>query len=108
MNIIALKLEPKLLSNPDVDLRHTLPELLVKRSGGVIQADGYDYVGPSRALLIYLKTGDLERAKACVSEVIANERVLDNDLRRAVTVAVWQGEKLEVIYPPGYRDEFLE
>lgn len=107
MDTIAIKLEPMLLTNPDADMRYTLPDLLTERSGGVIQNDGYDYVGPSNTLVVYLRVSDLERAKACIDDVITNVRVLNNDLHGAVTVAVQRGDKFEVIYPIDCREEFV-
>ncbi|HEX3625842.1 MAG TPA: hypothetical protein VH280_10500 [Verrucomicrobiae bacterium] len=107
MDTIVIKLEPALLTNPDADMRYALPHLLAERSGGVIEDDGYDYVGPSKALVLYLMVRDLEQAKKCISEVIVNVRVLDNDLGRAATVAVQLGDKFEVIYPANWREEFV-
>jgi hypothetical protein len=111
MDTIAIKLEPALLTNPDLDIRYTLPDLLAERSERVIQDDGYDYVGrpasSGNALVIYLKVTELERAKKCIIDVITNVRVLDNDLRRAATVAVQRGDKFEVIYPADSRQEFF-
>lgn len=107
MDTIAIKLEPTLLTNPDADIRYTLTDLLAERSGGVIQDDGYDYVGPSNTLVVFLRANDLERAKACIHDVITNDRVLDNDLRGAVTVAVQRGDKFEVIFPPDSQTEFV-
>jgi len=111
MNTIAIKLDPALLSNPDLDIRYALPNLLAERSGGVIQNDGYDYVGrpasSAKALVIYLKVSALERAKTCIIDVISSVCVLDNDLRHAATVAVQRGEKFEVIYPARNREEFV-
>ena len=111
MDTIAIKLEPGLLTNPDLDIRYTLSDLLAARCGKVIQDDGYDYVGspatPASPMVIYLKASDLERAKACIIDVITNVHVLDNDLRRAATVAVQRGDKFEVIYPADGREEFV-
>jgi hypothetical protein len=107
MGTIALKLDPELLSNPDLDIRYTLPDLLAERSGGTIENDGYDYVGPSSAIVVFLKVSDETRAIACITDVIANVRVHENDLRQAATVAIERGAKFEVIYPPGSGEEFL-
>jgi hypothetical protein len=104
---IAIKLEPVLLTHPDADMRYALPDLLAERSGGVIEDDGYDYVGPSNAMVVFLKVNDLARATACIADVIANVRVLENDLRPAATVAIERGGKFEVIYPPDSREEFV-
>jgi hypothetical protein len=107
MDTIAIKLDSARLTNPDADMRYTLPDLLAERSGGVIKGDGYDYVGPSNAMVVFLKVSDLERATSCIADVIANVRVLENDLRAAATVAVQRGEKFDVIYPADSREEFV-
>ena len=107
MDTIAIKLDPALLTNPDADMRYTLPELLAERSGGVIEDDGYDYVGPSNAMVVFLKVSDLQRATSCIADVIANVRVLENDLRTAATVAIQRGDKFDVIYPPDHQEEFV-
>jgi hypothetical protein len=107
MDTIAIKLDPALLTNPDADMRYTLSDILAERSGGMIKDDGYDYVGPSDATVVFLKVSDLERATSCITDVIANVRVLENDLRPAATVAIRRGDKFEVIYPADSRGEFV-
>lgn len=106
MNTIAIKLDPARLTNPDTDMRYTLPDLLAERSGVVIKDDGYDYVGQSDTLVLFLTVSDLARATACIIDVIANVRVLDNDLRTAATVAIQRDDKFEVVYPADSRQEF--
>jgi hypothetical protein len=107
MDTIAIKLEPTLLANPDADMRYRLPDLLAERSGGMIEDDGYDYVGPSNALVVFLRVSDLEQAWAVIHDVVTNVRVLDNDLQGAATVAIQRGEKFEVIFPPDNQEEFV-
>jgi hypothetical protein len=107
METIAIKLDSARLTNPDADMRYVLPDLLTQRSGGVIADDGYDYIGPSNTMVVFLKVSDLEKGTACINEVISNVRVLENDLRNAVMVAVQRGDKFDVIYPVGSRDEFV-
>ena len=107
MDCIAIKLDPGLLANPDADMRYTLPSLLEERSGGVIESDGYDYLDPSNIMVVFLKVSDLARATACITDMIANVRVLENDLRTAATVAVQRGEKFDVIYPADSQQEFI-
>ncbi len=107
MPTITLRLDPQLLDNPDADIRYRLPDLLVERSRGVISDDGYDYVGTQPLLVLFLKTSKLKQALACVLDVIENVRVLDNDLRRGVVVAIERSGGREVIYPPGFKGPFL-
>jgi hypothetical protein len=107
MDSIAIKLDPALLTNPDADMRYTLPDLLAERSGGVIEADGYDYLDPSNVMVVFLKVSDLALATSIIIDVITNVRVLENDLRTGATVAIQRGEKFEVIYPANSREEFV-
>ena len=107
MATIVLRIDPSKLDNPDADIRYQLPDLLAERSGGTMVPDGYDYVGEGPLLLLFLRTSDVESALACVLEVIESERVLDNDLRRGVVVAVKVENAYDVRYPPDFEGPFL-
>jgi hypothetical protein len=107
MPTIIVRLNPQLLDNPDADIRYRLPDLLAERSGGVISDDGYDYVGDEPLLVLFLKASKLKPALACVLDVIQNVRVLGNDLRRAVVVAVRRRGGHDVAYPPDFAGPFL-
>lgn len=106
MESIAIKIDPALLTNPDADMRYVLPNLLSKRSGGIIWDDGYDYIGPSNLMVVFLRVTDLEQAIACITDVITRVRLFNNDLRKAVTVAIQRGERYEVIYPADSHEDF--
>jgi hypothetical protein len=88
MPTIILKLIPSRLTNPDLDLRYLLPDLLAERSGGLIVDDGYEYEDGSDALLIYLRTEDLKRALAAIADLVEGTRVLGNELREGLEVIV--------------------
>jgi hypothetical protein len=107
MVTLILRLNPRLLENPDADIRYRLPDLLAERSRGVISDDGYDYVGEEPLLVLFLKTSDLTLGLGCVLDVIENVRVLDNDLRPGIAVTVERDGKWEVVYPPGFTGPFL-
>jgi hypothetical protein len=107
MATVVMRLDPRLLDNPDADLRYRLPELLAGRSAGVISDDGYDYVGDGPLLLLFLKASKLKPALACVLDVVENVPVLGNDLRPAAVVAVEREGGHEVVYPPGFAAPFL-
>lgn len=107
MATIVVRLDPRLLDNPDADIRYRLPELLVERSGGIITDDGYDYVGDVPLLVVFLKASEVERALACVVDVVQNVHVLDNDLRLAGVVAVERDGGHEVVYPSDFVGPFL-
>jgi hypothetical protein len=107
MHTIVVRLDPQLLDNPDADMRYRLPDLMAERSGGAIIDDGYDYVGKQRFLVLFLKASDLQAALACVVDVVENVRVLNNNLRRGVVVAVEANGCYQVVYPVGFEGEFL-
>jgi hypothetical protein len=56
--------------------------------------------------VIFLKTAQAEKGTARVLNLIETIQVLGNDLRRAVVVAVDQGQGYEVLYPAGFRGDF--
>jgi len=106
MDTIAIKLHAENLANPDLDIRYVLPDLLKERAGGIISDDGYDYVGDDNDLVLFLKVTDLQRAVACIIDVLAGDRVLGNDLKAGAIVGVAQEDGYRVIYPPDYSEEF--
>jgi hypothetical protein len=107
MKTLVLRLDPRRLDNPDLDIRYRLPDLLAERSDGVISGDGYDYAPGTDILLLYLRASDLQAALACVVDVVENVRVLNNDLRQGVVVAVERPSGSEVVYPSGFKGPFL-
>jgi hypothetical protein len=106
MYSIAIKIAPDKLANPNLDLRYVLPDLIAGRSGNTIQDDGYDYAADSDAMLVYLTTGDLEKALPVVIEVIENVEVLGNCLKDAVIVAAGVYDDYRVVYPPDCQQPF--
>src|SRR5262245_16134431 len=104
---VVLQLDPARLSNPDLDIRYALPDLLVERSSGRLTDDGYDYAGEGSApcLLLFLRADDVKAAIPGIIEVLKSERVLGNDLS-CVPVAVEDGDQLRVVHPPGFEGTF--
>lgn len=89
MHTITLRLNPAKLANPDLDIRYVLPNLLVEKSESLIQDDGYDYEEDGTdVMLLYLQTMNLEKALICIYDVIANIRVLGNNLNDAVEIII--------------------
>jgi hypothetical protein len=107
MHTLVIRLDPKLLSNPDADLRYVLPDLLVERSSGNFTDDGYDYLGEEPYLVLFLKASNLSAAISCVTDMIENVRVLDNDLRPATVVAVETPKGYEIVHPASFDGKFL-
>ena len=89
MHTITLKLNPAKLANPDLDIRYVLPNLLAEKSELLIQEDGYDYEEDGTdALLLYLQTMNLEKALICIYDVMANVKVLGNNLNDAIEIII--------------------
>jgi hypothetical protein len=107
MVTVVVRLDLRLLDNPDADICYRLPDLLAERSASVIADDGYDYVGDGPLLVLFLKVSKLKPALACVLDVVENVRVLDNDLRPAAVVAVKRKGNYEVVYPQGFKEPLL-
>jgi hypothetical protein len=106
MYSIVIKIDPDKLLDPNLDMRYVLPDLIAERSGNFIQDDGYDYASQSDAMLVYLTTGDLQKALPMVIDVIENATVLGNCLKNAVIVAAGVYDNYVVIYPPNYEPPF--
>jgi len=106
MDGIVIRLDLERLADPDPELRYRLPELLAERSGKIILDDGYGYASDSGALLVFLRTDSLEAALACILDVIADVRVLGNDLRPGAVVAVARSGGYDVVYPADFQGLF--
>ncbi len=102
MTSIVIRIDPRLLDNPNADLRYVLPELLTARSDANIVSDGFDYVGDVPLMLLFVTTSDLPAAIACVLDVFKNERPLGNDLRKGTIVAIEKDNFYDLIFPKGF------
>jgi hypothetical protein len=86
---IVLIINPEKLSNPDLDIRYLLPEMLEEQSNGLIKDDGYDYLDDEiNTMLVFLKISDFEKAIACIEDAIENVSLLGNNLKQGVIIAV--------------------
>ena len=64
---ISITLDPSKLSNPDADLRYTIPEIAEEISNNELQDDGYDYDDDNN-MIIFLSSDTLSLDTA--SEII--------------------------------------
>ena len=98
---ICIRLNPAKLKNPEIGLRHSIPETIEELSSGQITSDGFDYIKDSQDMLIYMKT-DSESTLKFVLEVIEHTEVDGNDLAPAATVTVIDANKSQrQIFPMG-------
>jgi hypothetical protein len=103
---LVLRLDPRRLANPAWALHRVLPDVLGEYSGGSIRNEGHAASTDGTALLLSLRTEQLDEAVACIVEVVEQVRVLDNDLRPAVVVAIQRPGGYEVVYPRDFEGPF--
>src|SRR5262245_19287443 len=105
MPSVVIRLDPARLTDPDIEMRYEIPDMLAERSGGLVESEGYDYE-PEGAMQIYLDTADVGRAVPYVIALLENERLHGNHLARAAQVGIceaYTAEALEfqIVYPQG-------
>jgi hypothetical protein len=106
MPTILVRLDPRRLDNPDLDVRYALPDLIHEKSCGLVMDDGYDYVGDVPYLLLFLKTENVEQGLPWVLSVLEHDESLGNDFLRAAVVAVERDGKKVIEYPKNYQGFF--
>jgi hypothetical protein len=106
MSTIFVRLDPRKLQNPDLDIRYVLPELIAEKSCGVVSDDGYDYVGEIPYLLLFLNSEDMDKGMLCALDTLKRESVLGNDLLQAAVVAVERDGQKVVVYPKNFQGSF--
>lgn len=114
MPTIVIRIDPRLLEDPDLDLRYEIPDLLVARTGGALSDQGYDYeiegeITGHEAMQIYLGSASPESVLPVIVEVLGNARLHGNDLLAAATIGVSdeppdRADSFRVVHPPGSRD----
>jgi hypothetical protein len=99
---VQVKLFPERMSNPDLDIRYDLPDLVAERSRRTVRDGGYRYgvadEGKAPPLILSLLADD-ESAIEHVLDVVRNIPVLENDLKLATEVFVERNGRMECIFP---------
>ncbi len=115
---IAIRLDPRELTNPDTDLRYVLPDLIIERSAGALADDGWGYEGEPNFMVMFLSTSDRETGLEVVLDVIRNETVMGNQFTSGCLVGVRNRERsgedalhedftgYEVVYPEEFAGVF--
>jgi len=105
MPSMVIRIDPARLTDPDADLRHEIPDLLAERSGGLVEAEGYDYE-PEGVMQIYLDTADVDLAVPHVIFLLETERLHGNHLAKAAQIGVSEAytseaSEFQIVYPRG-------
>ncbi len=103
MGIIAIKLNPAKLENPDLDLRYLIPDRISALTGGKITDDGYDYIDD--AMIIFMGSNTPKKDAIKVWEILKSETFLENDLSRSAIVAISENndeefDSFDVVHQP--------
>ena len=77
MPTVVIQINPALLSNPDLDIRYVLLDIIKENSGSLLSDDGFDYGRTSDRLTVFLRTLNVEAAipvvlKALEVEILGN------------------------------------
>ena len=87
MGRIAIKLNPKKLTNPDLDLRYVIPDKIEELTSGKITNNGFDYLDDEvSSMVVFLNCSNPEEDVASVVEIIKNHAFLGNKLYETVDI----------------------
>lgn len=90
---LFIRLSPERIANPDSDIRYRLPDVIVKRSAGIVTDNGYDYAD-NNDLILYFETSDVQAALSLIEDVLKNKPICDNpSLHDAAAVGVVPSEE---------------
>lgn len=103
MPTVYVRLDPRKLENPDLDMRYALPDLISAESGGAVKTDGYDYVGEAPFLLLFMTTEDINQGLLWVLSVLEHGKSFGNDFLRSTVVAVDRDGQKVVMHPKNFQ-----
>ncbi len=103
MQTIIIVLDAKKMTNPDLDIRYTLPERIEEFTNEAVKDNGYDYISGTK-LGLWLETADCENDVREIVELIQTEQFLQNDLSQVAEIYISETEcaKIEAcrkVYP---------
>lgn len=105
MQTIIVKLSPRKLKNPDLDLRYRIPEYIEKASHGRIMDNGYDYLNDAdNSMGIWLKTDSAQECYPMIVELFRKKKILRNDLSEAAEIYISENDTEDIksctlVYP---------
>lgn len=97
MPSLLVRLDARLLSNPDLDLRYALTDRLSELSNGLLRDNGFDYEEGTDAMLIFMEVNDLAAVVATVINALENEEILGNRLATAARAGTSSKDETDVL-----------
>jgi len=103
MQTIVIVLDAAKMTNPDLDIRYTLPDRIEEYTNNQIKDNGYDYLSETE-LGIWLETDDSQKNVEQIIKLINEEIFLENDLSQSAQIYISEEECADVencrkIYP---------
>lgn len=103
MQTIIIVLDSKKMTNPDLDIRYTLPGRIEEYTNHQISDNGYDYLSDTE-LGLWLETDDSTKNVEMIIQLMKSEIFLDNDLSHIADIFISEQECAELehcrkIYP---------
>lgn len=97
MQTIIVKLDSQKLTNPDLDMRYTLPDYIETYTGGNVTDNGYDYVNESGTeLAVWMATEDAATQVQQVIHCLKTKRFCGNDLSLTAQVYISEEDCAEI------------
>lgn len=103
MQTIVIVLDAAKMTNPDLDIRYTLPDRIEEYTNNQIKDNGYDYLSETE-LGIWLETDDSIKNVEQIIKLLNAEIFLENDLSQSAQIYISEEECADVencrkIYP---------
>ncbi len=103
MQTVIVKLNPKKLSNPDLDLRYDIPAELEKATDNAISDNGYDYLDDG-SIGVWLMCENAEESYPQVIELFRKKKFKNNDLSQSAEVYISENDSEDIesckkVYP---------
>jgi len=101
MGHIAIRLNPEKMSNPDLDVRYELPDLVNERTDGRIRDDGYDYASEDdNTLIVYLACASPVADVQEVIRILREYEVCGNRVLDSAVVGISEDSKeFKIVHP---------
>ena len=87
MQTIIIVLNAEKMSNPDLDIRYTLPERIEEYTNNHVKDNGYDYISGTK-LGLWLETDSSVNNVEKIIQLINTERFLENDLSKVAEIYI--------------------
>ena len=103
MGHIAIRLNPQKLTNPDLDIRYALPDLVNEHTGDRVKDDGYDYDSDTdNTLIVYLACAGPAADVQEVIRILRDHEVCGNKVLDSAVIGISDDSRnFKIVHPDG-------